>query len=79
MGGAIELMLLAYEVTGEREHVVAARRAGDLCLAIHAANQQRWTVGLRNAETPLGLFTGLAGTGVTMLRLHDVTAIAYRC
>src|SRR5690606_11454945 len=50
IGGAIELMLLAYEVTGERDHLVAARRAGDLSLDIRDANQHRWTVGLRKAR-----------------------------
>lgn len=76
LGGAIELMLLAYEVTGERDHLVAARRAGDLCLAIRDANQRRWTVGLRKARHVPGLFTGLAGIGVTMLRLHEISAVA---
>ncbi|MBA2355030.1 MAG: hypothetical protein H0V80_10220 [Acidobacteria bacterium] len=76
LGGAIEVMLLGYEVTGERDHLIAARRVGDICLSIHAANAHRWTVGLKNAELVPGLFTGLAGTGVTMLRLHDLGSIA---
>ncbi len=76
LGGAIELMLLAYEITGEADHLRAARRAGELVLATRAANQGRWTLGLRRAELVPGLFTGLAGIGVTMLRLHDPAAIA---
>jgi lantibiotic modifying enzyme len=75
LGGAIELMLLAYEITGLREHQQAARRAGDLCLSIYRANQNRWTVGVRGGEHVPGIFLGLAGVGVTMLRLHDPTLI----
>ncbi|MDP9179640.1 MAG: hypothetical protein M3O61_18360, partial [Gemmatimonadota bacterium] len=71
LGGAIELMLLAYEITGLHDHQRAARRAGDLCLSIYRANANRWTVGVRRGETEPGLFLGLAGIGVTMMRLHD--------
>lgn len=71
LGGAIELMLLAHEITGLREHQRAARRAGDLCLSIYRANGNRWSVGVRNGEVVPGLFLGLAGIGVTMMRLHD--------
>ena len=76
LGGAIDLMLLASEITGMREHQRAARRGGDLCLAIRAANGGRWTVGLRGAELVPGLFLGLAGIGVLMMRLHDPSSIA---
>jgi lantibiotic biosynthesis protein len=75
LGGAVELMLLAYEITGLQDHQRAARRAGDLCLSIYRANQNRWTVGIRDGETVPGLFLGLAGIGVTMMRLHDPTLI----
>jgi lantibiotic modifying enzyme len=76
LGGAIDLMLLAYEITGMREHQRAALRGGNLCLAIRAANRGRWTVGLRGAEVVPGLFLGLAGIGVVMMRLHDPSSIA---
>jgi lantibiotic modifying enzyme len=71
LAGAVELMLLAYEVTGLRDHQRAARRAGDVCLSIYRVNQNRWTVGVRGGDTVPGLFLGLAGVGVTMMRLHD--------
>ena len=76
LGGAVELMLLAYEVTGIADHLRAARRAGDLCLAICRRNGGRWTVGLRGGTDVPGLFLGLAGIGVAMLRLHDPSLAA---
>jgi lantibiotic modifying enzyme len=71
LGGAIELMLLAYEITGQHEHLRAARRTGDLCLSIFQLNGGRWTLGLRDATRVPGLFVGLAGIGTVMMRLHD--------
>ncbi|BCS35111.1 hypothetical protein TBR22_A43370 [Luteitalea sp. TBR-22] len=76
LGGALDLLLLAHEVTGERDHLLAARRVADLCLAIRAANGGRWTVGLRGAEVIPGLFTGLAGIAVLLLRAHDPGAVS---
>ena len=75
LGGAAELMLLAYEITGLEDHRRAARRVGDLCLEIHRANQGEWTCGLHGAKRVPGLFVGLAGIGATMLRLHDTSLI----
>lgn len=75
LGGAIELMLMAYEITGMPDHQRAARRAGDLCLTIHRANLNRWTLGLAQAGSVPGLFLGLTGIGVTMMRLHDPALI----
>jgi lantibiotic modifying enzyme len=71
LGGVAELLLLAYEVLGGREHLRAARQVGRLCLDIFAANGSRWTTGLQGAEDVPGLFLGRAGIGVTLLRLHD--------
>jgi lantibiotic biosynthesis protein len=75
LGGAAELMLLAYEITGVEDHRRAARRAGDLCLETHRVNQRQWTCGLHGAKRVPGLFVGLAGIGATMLRLHDTSLI----
>ena len=75
LGGAAELMLLAYEITGLEDHRRAARRVGDLCLEIHRANHREWTCGLHGAKRVPGLFVGLAGIGATMLRLHDTSLI----
>jgi hypothetical protein len=72
----VDLMLLAYEITGMREHLRAARRAGDLSLSIRAANGGRWTVGVRGGEQVPGLFLGRAGIGVVLMRLHDPRLIA---
>lgn len=76
LAGAVDLMLLAGEVTGRREHQRAARRAGDLILSMRAANRGRWTLGLRGGEQVPGLFLGLAGIGVVLMRLHDPRLIA---
>jgi lantibiotic modifying enzyme len=75
LGGAAELMLLAYEITGNDDHRKAARRVGDLCLEIQRANQGNWTCGLHGAQHVPGLFLGLAGIGACMLRLHDASLI----
>jgi lantibiotic modifying enzyme len=75
LGGAAELMLLAYEVTGVEEHRRAACRVGDLCLEIHRAKGGRWTTGVQGGEQVPGLFVGLAGIGSLMLRLHDPGAL----
>jgi lantibiotic biosynthesis protein len=71
LAGAAELFLLAHEILGRDEHLSAARRVGELCLAIHTKNAGQWPVGLRGARHIPGLFLGLAGIGTMLLRLHD--------
>jgi hypothetical protein len=71
LGGAIELMLLAYETSADPEHLRAARRVGDLCLQVFQRSGGRWTNGARGAEEVPGLFLGDASIGAIMLRLHD--------
>lgn len=75
LGGAAELLLLAYEVFAVHDHLRAARQVGRLCLSVFARNGQKWTYGLRGAEHVPGLFLGLAGIGTTLLRLHDPSVI----
>jgi len=75
LGGAAELLLLAYEVFDLHDHLRAARQVGRLCLNVYARNGQTWTCGLRGAEHVPGLFLGLAGIGTTLLRLHDPSVI----
>jgi lantibiotic modifying enzyme len=75
LGGAVELSLLAHEVLGQPEHLRAARRMGDLCLDARSVNQGQWPSGVRGAQHVPGLFLGLAGVGVTLLRLHDASII----
>jgi lantibiotic modifying enzyme len=74
LGGAVELMLLAYEITGLDEHLRAARRVGELCLDIYNANGLRWTTGVAGASHVPGLMLGTAGVGMMLLRLHDIGA-----
>jgi lantibiotic modifying enzyme len=74
LGGAAELLLLAYEVFDLHDHLRAARQVGRLCLNIYTRNGQTWTCGLHGAEHVPGLFLGLAGIGTTLLRLHDPSA-----
>jgi lantibiotic modifying enzyme len=75
LGGVVELLLLAHEVTGLAEHARAARKVGELCLEIFDANHGEWTVGLPGGRCVPGLMTGVAGIGTFLLRLHDPTAI----
>lgn len=76
LGGAVELLLFAYEVTGLEEHLRAARSTGQLCLDIQRTNQGRWTVGVPGGSDVPGLMVGLAGIGAMMLRLHEPSALA---
>lgn len=75
LGGAVELLLIAHEVTGLDEHLRAARRVGEVCLDIFGANHQTWPIGLAGANKVPGLMVGVAGVGVMMLRLHDTSAV----
>jgi lantibiotic modifying enzyme len=74
LAGAAELFLLAFEITRLEDHRRAARRVGELCLKTLAANNGVWPTGLTGGVNVPGLMLGLAGVGVTMLRLHDVTS-----
>jgi lantibiotic modifying enzyme len=71
LGGAAELLLLAYEATGDRDHLRAARNVGALALETGRRNGGAWTCGAAGASKVPGLFLGDAGVGATMLRLHD--------
>lgn len=75
LAGAAELMLLAYEITRQREHLEAARRVGALILRLRDEAGGRWAVGLPGARAVPGLFLGYAGIGVLMLRLDDPRTI----
>ena len=75
LGGSIELMLLAYEVTGRAEHLAAAREVGRILLTRHEEQGGQWTVGLPGGRDVPGLFLGRAGIGTSLLRLDDPRAI----
>jgi lantibiotic modifying enzyme len=75
IGGIAELFLLAGEVFAAEDHHRAAGRVGELMLAMFEANGREWPFGLPDTHDIPGLFLGLAGIGVTMLRLHDTAAI----
>jgi lantibiotic modifying enzyme len=73
LAGAAEFLLNAAETLGVREHARAADRVGYLILEQNDVNGGRWPCGLRDAGEVPGLFLGLAGIGLTLLRLHDPT------
>lgn len=75
VGGIAELFLLAGEVFDNDDHLRAARRVGELMLAMYEANGREWPFGLPDTHDIPGLFLGLAGIGVTMLRLDDPASI----
>jgi lantibiotic modifying enzyme len=68
--GEIEALLTAYEVTGERAHLEAARKVGGWLVR---TAQRRGGYGLCDAAgiERAGLMQGLAGLGLTLLRLSD--------
>jgi lantibiotic modifying enzyme len=71
LGGLIELFLVAGAITGRPEHLRAARRTAEVSLAMTAAKGGVFGCGLPDRRETPGLFLGLAGIGLTMLRLHD--------
>ncbi len=75
LAGAAEVMLIAHEASGSREHLRAARRVGDLILRLRDANNGSWTVGLPGGSNIPGLFLGDAGIAAVMLRLDDPTTM----
>jgi lantibiotic modifying enzyme len=75
LGGVTELILLAGEILKLPDHAQAARRVADLCLKIKSINGGNWTNGLAGCSNVPGLFTGLAGIGVTMMRVADPSLI----
>jgi lantibiotic modifying enzyme len=75
LAGVAALMLEAGEVLGGPEHVAGARRTGQLMLETRAASGA-WPCGLQGAGEVPGLFLGVAGIGLTLLRLAHPEAIA---
>jgi lantibiotic modifying enzyme len=71
LASAAELLLVAHSVLGNEDHLRAARRAGDLCLAIYDANDGRWPGGLQKCKASPGLFLGPSGVGSMLVRLYD--------
>jgi lantibiotic modifying enzyme len=72
--GAIEALLVAHLVTGETVHLHAARRLGRRLLDAAAARGAYAGIGEYIIESRVGLMHGLAGIGLTMLRLHAPAA-----
>lgn len=72
LGGIVELMLCAWQVTGHAAHLQAARALGARALADSGGGAGPWRCGVPDGggETP-GLMLGLAGIGTSLLRLHD--------
>lgn len=78
--GVTELLLAAAELPGGADHARAAGRVGDLILAEHE-QLGRWPCGLPTRDgddgppQPPGLFLGLAGIALGLLRLDDAAAL----
>lgn len=72
--GVIEALLAAFTSTGEAAHLDAARRLGGWLVA---AARSRGGYGCSPGYGPdhAALFTGLAGIGLTLLRLEDPHAV----
>lgn len=70
LAGVAELFLVAYEVLGAAEHLRAACRVGSLMLGTTARHGGHWFCGLPGGNETPGLFLGLAGIGLTLLRLE---------
>jgi lantibiotic modifying enzyme len=68
--GLAEVLLAAHAALGTPEHLADARALGG-SLAARARAEGAWACGIPGGgETP-ALMTGLAGIGLTLLRLHD--------
>jgi lantibiotic modifying enzyme len=73
LSAAAELLLMAGHVLDAPEHIRAAQRVGYLLLEEADHSGGRWPCGLRDAGELPGLFLGLAGIGLALLRLHSPT------
>ncbi|MEE8600617.1 lanthionine synthetase LanC family protein [Euzebya tangerina] len=74
LGGALDLLVMAYEWSGVTRHLELARRAADAVLDASPEDPALWASGLRDSPSGeahgcLGLFNGLAGTAVILARL----------
>jgi lantibiotic modifying enzyme len=68
--GEIELCLSAWSALAEPVHIEAARRLGAMMIeTAHIRGQ--YASGLGDIGPAPGVLLGLAGTGLTLLRLHD--------
>jgi lantibiotic modifying enzyme len=70
VGGVLELLLEAYRVLGEPEHLASARWLVARALTALGPDVERWPDGLGTVADP-GLMTGLAGVMLTLLRVSD--------
>lgn len=68
--GEIDVLLSAWSVTGETTHLDAARSFG--ALMVQTAHRRRhYASGIGSFGPSPALLLGSAGTGLTLLRLHD--------
>lgn len=70
LAGAAELLVIADNVLKNEAHLRAARRIGRLMIE-HHDQVGRWPCGIPDAGEIPDLFLGLAGIGLTLLRLHE--------
>lgn len=70
LAGAAELLVMAASVLENEAHLRAARRIGRLMIE-HRDQVGSWPCGVPGAGEVPDLFLGLAGIGLTMLRLHE--------
>ncbi|NYI04396.1 lanthionine synthetase LanC family protein [Allostreptomyces psammosilenae] len=69
--GTAELFLTAGQVLRVPEHTRAATQVGRLLLDLARRDDGRWRCGMPVPDQSPSLFLGLAGIGLTLLRLHD--------
>jgi lantibiotic modifying enzyme len=70
LAGAAELLVMAAKVLKNEAHLRAARRVGRLMIE-HRDQVGSWPCGILGAGEIPDLFLGLAGIGLTLLRLHE--------
>ncbi|MEV8635154.1 lanthionine synthetase LanC family protein [Streptosporangium sp. NPDC051023] len=73
LAGAAELFLTAARVLNNGDHLRAARNVGHIMLG-HRDLADGWPCGIAGAGEVPDLLLGLAGIGLTMLRLHEPDA-----
>lgn len=69
LGGPLELLLVAAEATGDPGPLGPARQAALDFIAAHGPAPTNWPIGVPGGRFAPGLFVGLAGTLLTLVRL----------
>lgn len=71
LGSIIDLLVYAHQVLGSAEYLAWARSIGDQGIQLSRSHQGQWQCGIPDGWEHPGLMLGLAGIGMSYLRLSE--------